>query len=63
MALFLQLLTPEEVLDLSAEELRILRTAFYHTLYNNMLIKRQLTDTISETLAVIRARREGSPPG
>ena len=61
MALFLQLLTEDDLRDLSVEERGTLRAAFYHALYNNQAIKGELTVAIRRSLAAIRAQRQ-SPP-
>ena len=63
MALFFQLLSENELRDLSREELETLKAAFYHTLYTNETIKRELGATVSQRLAAIRAAREGTNPG
>jgi hypothetical protein len=62
MALFLQLLSENELRELSVEELKALKVAFYHTLYTNETIKRELGATVSQTLQTIRQRRQASQP-
>ena len=62
MALFFQLLTEEELRDLTVEQLATLRAAFYHELYTNEAIKRVLSTRISRTLATIRGEQEQEPP-
>jgi hypothetical protein len=57
MALFLQLLTEDDLRDLSVEERGTLRATFYHTLYNNQAIRGELSVAIRRSLDGIRARR------
>jgi hypothetical protein len=63
MALFFQLLSENELRDLRRDELEMLKAAFYHTLYTNETIKRELGATLNERLAAIRAARGGSASG
>ena len=62
MALFFQLLTEEELRDLTVEQLATLRAAFYHELYTNEAIKRELSTRISRTLRAIRGESAQEPP-
>ena len=54
MALFFQLLTEEELRNLTVEQLARLRAAFSHELYTNSAIRRELSTRIARTLALIR---------
>ncbi len=47
MALFFQLLTEEELRTLTVEQLATLRAAFYHELYTNQAIRRELSGDCS----------------
>jgi hypothetical protein len=64
MALFLQLLSESDILDLSVDELETLKAAYYRTLYTNEAIQRELAATVARVRETIRERREGStlPP-
>ena len=53
MALFFQLLTEEELRNLTVEQLARLRAAFYHELYTNEAIRRELSARIARTLGII----------
>jgi hypothetical protein len=50
MALFFQLLTEEELGNLTVEQLARLRAAFYHELYTNEAIRRELSARIARAL-------------
>jgi hypothetical protein len=62
MALFFQLLSEGEIRDLSSEELATLKAAFYHALYTNETIKRELGTTVAQKLQAIREARQGPDP-
>ena len=63
MALFFQLLTEEELRHLTVEQLARLRAAFYHELYTNEAIRRELSARIARTLEDIGgAQGQESPP-
>jgi hypothetical protein len=62
MALFFQLLSERELAELSAEELETLKAAFYHALYNDPTIRRQLGGKVSETIDRLRAQRQTPNP-
>jgi hypothetical protein len=60
MALFFQLLTEEELRTLSVEQLARLRAAFYHELYTNQAIRRELSRRVAQTLTNLRGeQRQG----
>ena len=46
MALFFQLLTEEQLRDLTVEQLARLRAAFYHELYTNRTIRNALRRSV-----------------
>jgi hypothetical protein len=54
MALFFQLLTEEELRTLTVEQLARLRAAFYHELYTNQAIRRELSRRVAQTIATLR---------
>jgi hypothetical protein len=59
MALFFQLLSREELNNLSPEELQTLKATFYHTLYTNEAIRRELATAVAQRLqALLEARQE-----
>lgn len=62
MALFFQLLTEEELRTLTVEQLATLRAAFYHELYTNAAIKRELGVRVARALATIRGDQGQAPP-
>lgn len=62
MALFFQLLSEGELAELSSEELATLKAAFYHALYTNETIKRELATSVAQTLQAIREARQGQNP-
>jgi len=62
MSLFFQLLTEEELRDLTVEQFATLKAAFYHELYTNEAIKRELSTRISRTLRTIRGESEQEQP-
>jgi hypothetical protein len=53
MALFFQLLTEEELRNLTVEQLKKLKAVYYHTLATNPTIKRVLGEKISQALSDI----------
>ena len=57
MALFFQLLSDEELRGLRPEEIEALKVTFYHTLYTNEAIKRELAIAVSQRLRAIRESR------
>jgi hypothetical protein len=57
MALFFQLLSKEELSGLRPEDLEALKATFYHTLYTNEAIKRELAIAVSQKLQAIRETR------
>jgi hypothetical protein len=61
MALFFQLLTEEELRDLTVEQIRRLRAAFYHELSTNEAIKRALSARVARTLDIIRGEQGQEP--
>ena len=56
-ALFFQLLTEEELCDLTVEQLARLRAAFYHELFPHEAIRRERSTRISRTLRTIRGEQ------
>ena len=61
MALFFQLLTEEELRNLTVEQIKRLRAAFFHELSTNEAIKRALSARVARTLDTIR-REQGQEP-
>ena len=61
MALFFQLLTEEELRTLTVEQLATLRAAFYHELYTNEAIRRELSARVARTLDAIRGEQGQEP--
>jgi hypothetical protein len=59
MALFYQLLSENELNDLSPDELEALKAAVHHALSTNETIKRELGVTVARKLEAIRAARQG----
>jgi hypothetical protein len=60
MALFFQLLTEEELRTLTVEQLARLRAAFYHELYTNQAIRRELSRRVAQTLTTLHGeQRQG----
>jgi hypothetical protein len=60
MALFFQLLSEEELRSLTVEQLARLRAAFYHELYTNQAIRRELSRRVAQTLTALRGeQRQG----
>ena len=57
MALFFQLLTEEELRNLTVEQIKRLRAAFYHELSTNEAIKEEFRKKISQALADIRGEQ------
>ena len=62
MALFFQLLTEEELRALTVEQLATLRAAFFHELYTNEAIRRELGARVARTLEAMRGDQEQEPP-
>jgi len=62
MAFLFQLLSESDLRDLSPEELERLKAAFYHSLYTNVAIRRELSITVSQALEAIRERRPPAEP-
>ena len=62
MALFFQLLTEEELRNLTVEQIKRLRAAFLHELSTNEAIRRELSTRISRTLATLRGEQEQESP-
>jgi hypothetical protein len=58
MALFFQLLTEEELRNLTVEQIKRLKAAFDHELSTNEAIKRALSARVARTLDTIR-REQG----
>jgi len=58
MALFFQLLTEEELRNLTVEQIKRLKAAFDHELFTNEAIKRALSARVARTLDAIR-REQG----
>jgi hypothetical protein len=58
MALFFQLLTEEELRNLTVEQIKRLKAAFDHELSTNEAIKRALSARVTRTLDAIR-REQG----
>ena len=54
MALFFQLLTEEELRNLTVEQIKRLKAAFDHELATNEAIKRALSARVARTLDTIR---------
>jgi hypothetical protein len=63
MALFFQLLTEEELRNLTVEQLARLRAAFYHELYTNEAIKRELSARIARALDALSEDQGQEPQG
>ncbi len=57
MALFFQLLTEEELRNLTVEQLKKLRAAFNHELSTNPAIRRALSERVSRTLDTLRGEQ------
>ena len=62
MGLLFQLLTEEELRHLTVEQLARLRAAFYHELYTNEAIRRELSARIARTLEEMGGGQEQEPP-
>jgi hypothetical protein len=62
MAFLFQLLSENDLRDLGSEELEHLKAVFYHTLYTNETIRRELAITVSQTLQRLREQREQADP-
>jgi len=62
MAFLFQLLSESDLRDLSPEELERLKATFYHSLYTNAAIRRELSITVSQALEAIRERRPPAEP-
>ena len=62
MALFFQLLTEEELRNLTVEQIKRLRAAFDHELSTNEAIKRALSARVARTLDTIRREQGQGPP-
>jgi len=60
MALLFQLLSEEDLRDLTVEQLEKLKAIFRHTLYTNPAIRRELSNKVSQALETMRAEQE--PP-
>jgi hypothetical protein len=61
MALFFQLLTEEELRNLTVEQIKRLRAAFFHELSTNEAIKRALSARVARTLETIRGEQAQGP--
>jgi len=61
MALFFQLLTEEELRNLTVEQIKRLRAAFDHELSTNEAIKRALSARVARTLDAIRGEQGQEP--
>ena len=60
MALFFQLLTEEELRNLTVEQLARLRAAFYHELYTSRTIRNALRRRVLQTIeTLLREQGQG----